>query len=269
MNDTAFGDPADRPRDLGGRVAVVTGASQGIGLAIAASLRWHGAHVVLVARKQAGLQQARDQLLATPGPGDIDIAVGNAGDEGHAELTMRSTVSRFGHVDVLVNNAATNPYFGPLLDIDASRAAKTVQVNQFGPLAWSRCAWHDGGMSTRGGSIVNVASIGALIVDPGTGYYNATKAALLAMTKQLAYELGPQVTVNAVAPGIVKTEFAREIWEAEEERLTTKLPLRRLGTPEDIAEAVLFLVGPGARWITGHTLIVDGGAMCIPTWGES
>jgi NAD(P)-dependent dehydrogenase (short-subunit alcohol dehydrogenase family) len=249
---------------LAGRVALVTGGSRGIGLGIATLFREQGAHLVLAARKQAGLDDARRALLAREAPGGVHVVVANAGEPEHAERAVGEAVERFGGpVDVLVNNAATNPYLGPLADIDLPRAEKTAKVNQFGMLAWIHAALR-AGMAERGGVVVNTASVGGLLVDPGIGFYNATKAAMIHMTRQLAYELGPAVRVNAIAPGVIRTELARAVWEAREPVLTRTLPMRRLGTVEDVAQAALFLASDASSWITGHTLVIDGGALCLP-----
>src|SRR5205823_4594609 len=137
-----------------------------------------------------------------------------------------------------------------------------VRVNQYGMLAWTRYAWH-AWMAEHGGVVINMASVGGLIVDPEIGYYNATKAAMLLMTRQLAYELGPKVRVNAIAPGVIKTELARAVWEARESVLTAQLPLRRLGTTEDVANAALFLASDASSWMTGQAVGLDGGAAAL------
>ena len=186
----------------------------------------------------------------------------NAGDPEQADACVAATVERFGTVDILVNNAATNPYYGPIVDITPALADKTVRVNQTGYLEWVQAAWR-AGMSERGGVVLNLASIGGLSVEGGIGWYNVTKAAVIHLTSQLAGELGPGVRVNALAPGLVKTEFARALWEPGEEAIARRLPLRRLGVAEDIANAALFLCSDAASWITGHTLVIDGGALCI------
>ena len=164
--------------------------------------------------------------------------------------------------DSLVNNAATNPYFGPIIDIDQGRADKTVRVNQSGYLEWTQAAWR-AGMADHGGVVLNIASIGGLTVEGGIGWYNVTKAAVIHLTAQLAGELGPAVRVNAIAPGLVKTQLARALWEPGEEKIAQRLPSRRLGEPADIANAALFLCSDAASWITGETLVVDGGSLCI------
>ncbi len=248
---------------LAGKVALITGGSRGIGLGIATLFRAHGAHLVLAARKLPGLEQARAALLDRPAPGGVHVVVANAGEPEQAQAAVQATLDRFGPVDVLVNNAATNPYLGPLIDIDLPRAEKTARVNQFGMLAWIRAA-AGAGMTERGGVVVNIASVGGLLVDPGIGYYNATKAAMIHLTRQLAYELGPAIRVNAIAPGVIRTELARAVWEVREQVLTRTLPLRRLGTVEDVANAALFLGSAASSWITGHTLVIDGGALCLP-----
>jgi NAD(P)-dependent dehydrogenase (short-subunit alcohol dehydrogenase family) len=209
------------------------------------------------------LAEARAELLRAEGAGDVLDVVANAGEPEQAQRCVAETMVHFGRVDVLVNNAATNPYMGDLLDLDLPRAEKTVRVNQYGMIAWSRCVWRSW-MAEHGGTIINIASVGGLIVDPQIGYYNATKAAMLLMTRQLAYELGPKVRVNAIAPGVIKTELARAVWEAREQVLTAKLPLRRLGTVEDVANAALFLASDASSWMTGQALVLDGGATALP-----
>jgi NAD(P)-dependent dehydrogenase (short-subunit alcohol dehydrogenase family) len=255
---------------LEGKVALVTGASRGIGQAIAASLASAGAQVMISSRKAEALAESKEAIEASTGhrAGAVAWHVANAGDPEQAEACVAATVERFGSVDVLVNNAATNPYYGPVIELDTARAEKTVRVNQTGYLEWAQAAWR-AGMSERGGVILNLASIGGLSVEGGIGWYNVTKAAVIHLTSQLAGELGPKVRVNALAPGLVKTEFARALWESGEESIARRLPLRRLGEPEDIANAALFLCSDAASWITGHTLVIDGGALCMATGGLS
>ena len=237
------------------KIALVTGASKGIGRAIAAELVASGASVMLSSRKAEALEAACADI-----GGDTAWFAANAGDPNDAAACVAATLERFGRIDVLVNNAATNPYGGPTLGIDLARFDKTVQVNWRGPLVWSQEVWSQW-MSEHGGVILNVASIGALAVEPTIGIYNGTKAALVHLTKQLAAELSPGVRVNAVLPGLVKTDMAKALWERGEEAIAARVPLRRLGVAEDIAKASAFLCSDDASWITGTTLVVDGGML--------
>jgi NAD(P)-dependent dehydrogenase (short-subunit alcohol dehydrogenase family) len=178
-------------------------------------------------------------------------------------------VARFGRLDILVNNAGTNPYFGPMIDIDVVRAQKTFEVNQLSVVMWTAAAVR-AGLGRNGaasGSVINVASIGGLGVEPGIGWYNVTKAAVLHITRQLAYELSPDIRVNALAPGLVKTKLAQALWETGEERIAAHIPLRRLGLPDDIATAALFLASDASSWMTGQTMVIDGGTTKQPTGG--
>jgi NAD(P)-dependent dehydrogenase (short-subunit alcohol dehydrogenase family) len=147
---------------------------------------------------------------------------------------------------------------GPLTGLDEGRAEKTHRVNQWGPILWTQLAVQAG--MGEGGSIINIASTGGLGVTPGIAYYSGTKAALINLTKQLAAELAPKIRVNALAPGLVKTDFARALWEKNEAAIAKTMPLQRLGEPEDIAHAALFLASDAASWMTGQTIVIDGGA---------
>ena len=159
---------------------------------------------------------------------------------------------------MLVNNTGVNPVFGPIIDVDPAAAAKILAVNVLAPLAWTRLA-RDAWMGEHGGSVVNVASIAGVRTSPGIGMYGVSKAALIRLTMELAGELGPGIRVNAVAPAVVKTKFASMLYEGREEQVSAAYPLKRLGLPEDIAGAVAFLLSDQASWITGQTLILDGG----------
>jgi len=249
---------------LDGKVALVTGGSRGIGFAIASRLVEAGADVMITSRKADALAAA-SLTLADSGQ-RVEWMTAHVGDPGNASECVKETIRRLGSVDILVNNAATNPYFGNIMDIDERMATKTVEVNQQGVLMWSKFAWH-GWMKENGGCILNIASVGGLEVEPAIGWYNVTKAAVIHLTRQLAGELGPLVRVNALAPGLVKTEFARALWEPAEEVISRRLPLRRLGEPADIANAALFLCSDAASWITGQTLVIDGGALSMPSGG--
>jgi NAD(P)-dependent dehydrogenase (short-subunit alcohol dehydrogenase family) len=238
-----------------GKVALITGSSRGIGLAIGAELAVSGARVMLSSRKPEALEAAAAGI-----DGEVAWYAANAGEPDQARACIDATMEQFGAVDILVNNAATNPYMGPTIDIDLPRLDKTIAVNWRAPLVWSQLAWQ-ASMRERGGAILNVSSVGAFSVETSIGAYNATKAALLHLTRTLAAELAPGVRVNAIAPGLVKTDMARALWEANEAAIAKILPMRRLGEPEDIARAAAFLCSDQASWITGTTTIVDGGAM--------
>lgn len=242
--------------NLDGKTALVTGASKGIGLGIARALADAGASVMISSRKQDALDEAAKTIDSDA----VGTFAANAGEPEQAEACVAATVERFGAIDVLVNNAATNPHMGPVIDVDLSRYDKTFRVNVRGPLVWSQAAWR-AGMQEHGGSIINISSIGGIRHDSGIGVYNITKAALLHMTRILAGELGPKVRVNAIAPGLVKTDFARALWEPAEDLVAATMPLNRLGEPEDIAGAAVFLASDLSSWITGETLVVDGGAL--------
>ena len=237
------------------RVAIVTGASRGIGLGIAAELVRQGARVCVTARGQ----EALDAAVAELGGPDVAIAVpGKSDDAGHQAEAVARTIEAFGSLDMLVNNTGINPVYGPIADVDPVAAAKILAVNVLAPLAWTRRA-RDAWMGEHGGSIVNVASVAGLRPSPGIGMYGVSKAALIRLTTELAVELGPRIRVNAVAPAIVKTKFATVLYEGREEQVAAAYPLKRLGVPEDIAGAVAFLLSDQASWITGQTLVLDGG----------
>jgi len=240
---------------LDGKVALVTGASRGIGRAVATAMAASGAKVMLSSRKREALEEAVEDV-----PGDADIFVAHAGRPQDAEACVAATIERFGGLDILVNNAATNPYLGPITGITTAQFDKTVEVNWRGPLVWTQCAWR-AAMAEGGGVICNIASIGGMTVEPSIGVYNGTKAALLHLTRQLAAELSPGVRVNAIAPGLVKTDMARALWEPNEAAMRAAVPLGRLGEPQDVAAAAVFLCSDAASWITGATLVVDGGML--------
>ena len=241
--------------DLSGRTAIVTGASRGIGLAIAGALVAAGANVVVPSRHQ----EAADEAARALGPRASGCAA-HAVDADAAKACVASTLERFGSLDILVNNAGTNAAYGPVVDQDHGRFAKTFDVNLWAPMLWTSLAWH-GWMKDHGGNVVNTASAAGMIVSPDLGLYGASKAALIHVTKQLALELGPRVRVNAIAPGVVRTRLAEALWKDNEAAVAADTPLGRIGEPEDIGAAVAFLASDGASWITGETLLIDGGQM--------
>lgn len=240
---------------IDGKVALVTGASRGIGEAIAAEMLASGAAgVTITSRREENITAAADRL-----DDDRVLALAARADsEADATSGVTKTLERFGRLDILVNNAGTNPAAGALASVDLGAVGKTWEVNQLGPLLWSRAAWAQA-MGDHGGAIVNVASVGGMRVGPLIGAYNISKAAVIHMTYQLANEMAPNVRVNAVAPSVVRTRLAAALWEGVEEHTANAHPLKRIGEPHDIANAVMFLVSDAASWITGVVLPVDGG----------
>jgi NAD(P)-dependent dehydrogenase (short-subunit alcohol dehydrogenase family) len=240
---------------LSERVAIVTGASRGIGLGIAAELVRQGAKVCITARNPGPLSAAAAGL----GGPDVAIAVPGKSDDGdHQAEAVATAIKAFGRLDMLVNNTGINPVYGPITATDPGAAAKILAVNVLAPLAWTTRA-RDAWMGEHGGSVVNVASIAGLKASPGIGMYGVSKAALIRLTTELAVELGPRIRVNAVAPAVVKTRFATALYEGREEEVSAAYPLKRLGVPDDVAGAVAFLLSDEASWITGQTLVIDGG----------
>lgn len=239
-----------------GKVALVTGGSRGIGESVAKELLASGASgVVITGRKQPGLDEAVGRI---DGGERLMTFAGGADHADQVEAAVRATIDRFGSCDILVNNAGTNPIAGNIIDVDMGAVDKVWAVNQRGALLFAREVW-DQWMRDHGGVIVNMASVGGLEPGPLLGAYNVSKAALIFLTRQLAYEMAPGVRVNAVAPGIVKTRFSRLLWEMNEQGAAALHPLGRLGEVEDVASAVVFLASDAASWITGVTLPVDGG----------
>ena len=238
---------------LRGKTAIVTGASRGIGKAIAKSFVDAGAQVMLTSRKLDALQAAAKEM-----DGETDVFAANAGEIDQAKACIDATMERFGKIDILVNNAATNPYYGETLGVDSARFDKTFQVNLKGPLFWSQAVWN-ASMQNKPGVILNIASVGGLRAEQGLGVYNFTKAAVIHLTSQLACELG-KTRVVGIAPGLVKTLFASVLIENVGYKLASALPTKRLGEPQDIANLALFLCSDLASWITGETYVIDGGA---------
>ena len=245
--------------DLDGRVALVTGASRGIGSAIANALAEQGALVVLSSRKQADLDDEAERINTKFPERAVGIAA-HAGRPEDLERLVNEVMRRFSRVDILVNNAATNPYFGPVLDAELSAWDKTFEVNLRGIFILTKLV-HAASMEKYGGAIVNVSSIGGIRPGLGLGVYNITKAGVIMLTRQLARELGGKVRVNAVAPGLVKTRFAEALWgnEAILERVISSNPMGRIGLPDEIAGAVVFLVSDAASYVNGEVLVIDGG----------
>ncbi|GAB77220.1 3-oxoacyl-[acyl-carrier protein] reductase [Austwickia chelonae] len=242
-------------RRFSDRVALVTGASRGIGLAIAHRLVNEGAKVCLTARGQEQLEIAIHEL---GGPEHALGVAGRADDPDHHQHTVDTILDRWGRLDHLVNNAGINPAYGPLTQLDPRAARKLLDVNILGTLGWIQHT-HRCWMAEHGGSIVNIASIAGIRPAPGIAMYGASKSAVIHLTEEFALELAPTTRVNAVAPGVVKTHFAEALYRDKEEHLSAHYPLGRLGEPRDISGAVAFLLSDDATWITGHTIVIDGG----------
>ncbi|MBS1265492.1 MAG: 3-oxoacyl-[acyl-carrier-protein] reductase FabG [Acidimicrobiaceae bacterium] len=243
-----------------GRVAVVTGGSRGIGRSIAGTLAAAGAKVMITSRKADACEAAVAELSEETG-GDLAYVAGNVGLSEDAERVVEATLSTFGAVDILVNNAATNPYAGPVIDADIPRWEKTFQVNVTAPLVWTQLCWNSW-MKEHGGEVINISSVGAFATSPILGTYDITKLALVQLTRQLAAEMSPGVRVNAVCPGLIRTDFARALWdEGRGDQVAQAYPLKRLGEPEDIANAALYLASEASGWMTGQALVVDGGGL--------
>ncbi|UPK76381.1 SDR family oxidoreductase [Nocardioidaceae bacterium SCSIO 66511] len=238
-----------------GRVALVTGASRGIGLAIAHRLVDEGARVCITARKPGPLAEAVESL------GGADHAMGIAGkadDPTHQQQVVEEVVATYGRLDHLVNNTGINPAYGPMIDVDLGAVAKIFQVNVVAALAWTQRAYAVW-MREHGGSVVNVASVAGIKPAPGMGAYGASKRALMHVTEELGLELAPRVRVNSVAPAVVKTDFAKLLYEGKETDVVDGYPMGRLGAPTDIASAVAFLLSDEASWVTGQNIVLDGG----------
>jgi NAD(P)-dependent dehydrogenase (short-subunit alcohol dehydrogenase family) len=253
--------PSGSRFDLDGRVALVTGGSRGIGSAIATALAEQGAQVVISSRKQADLDQEAERINAQYADRATAIAA-HAGRPEDLERLVATVMERFSRIDILVNNAATNPSFGPTIEAELGAWDKTFEVNLRGVFVLTKLVYK-ASMETHGGSVVNVASVGGLRPGFGLGVYNVTKAGLIMLTRQLALEIGGKVRVNAVAPGLVKTRFAEALWGNEDilERVISSNPMGRIGLPDEIAGAVVFLASDAASYINGEVIVIDGGGV--------
>ncbi|MDQ0579618.1 SDR family oxidoreductase [Streptomyces rishiriensis] len=239
---------------LSGKVALVTGASRGIGYGVAEALVARGDRVCITGRGEDALKEAVEQLGA-----DRVIGVaGKAHDPAHQAAAVERTMEAFGRVDFLVNNAGTNPVFGPIADLDLDVARKVFETNVVSALGFAQRTWH-AWQKDNGGAIVNIASVAGLSASPFIGAYGVSKAAMINLTQQLAHEFAPRVRVNAIAPAVVKTKFAQALYEGREEEAAAAYPLARLGVPSDIGGTAAFLTSEQSDWITGQTLVVDGG----------
>jgi dehydrogenase/reductase SDR family member 4 len=244
---------------LNGRTALVTGGSRGIGRAIALAMAASGARVAVCSRHLDACAAVADEITSAGGE-----ALAVAGNVGHAEdvpVIVGAVMDRFRALDILVNNAATNPQFGPLVDAEDSAVDRIFEVNVQGPLRLTSAAVH-AWMGEHGGTIINIASVGGIHPEALIGAYNASKAALINLTRTLSRELGVKgIRVNAIAPGLVATDFARVLIETPSihDHIVGQTALKRHAEPDEIAGAAVFLASDAASYITGSTLVVDGG----------
>ncbi|MBT2413036.1 SDR family oxidoreductase [Streptomyces sp. ISL-12] len=240
--------------ELSGKVALVTGASRGIGYGVAEALVARGDRVCITGRNEDALKEAVEKLGA-----DRVIGVaGKAHDEAHQAVAVERVMDAFGRVDYLVNNAGTNPVFGPIADLDLNVARKVYETNVISALGFAQKTWH-AWQKENGGAIVNIASVAGIAPSPFIAAYGVSKAALINLTGQLAHEFAPKVRVNAIAPAVVKTKFAAALYEGREEEAAAGYPLGRLGVPSDVGGAAAFLTSEQSAWVTGQTLVLDGG----------
>ena len=244
---------------LNERVAIVTGGSRGLGSAIGEGLAEQGARVVLSSRKQQDLDREADRINQRFPDSAVAMAA-HAGREDDLGALVDQTMERFGRIDILVNNAGTNPYFGPLIDAEVGVWDKTFEVNLRGYFILTKLVYR-ACMEEHGGAVLNIASTGGLRPSIGLGVYDITKAGVVMLTRQLARELGGKVRVNCIAPGLFKTRFAEALWSNETilQRVVQSNPFGRIGKPEEIAGAAVFLVSDASSYVNGQVLVVDGG----------
>ena len=239
---------------LDGKTALVTGGSRGIGKAIAKSFVEAGAEVMITSRKAESCEETANEIGCV-------WEAGHVGKPEDAERIVGACMDKLGGVDILVNNAGTGPYNGPTIDCDLPRWNKTFEVNLTAPLVFSQLCWNSH-MKENGGVIINIASVGGFGTHPHIGVYDISKAALIHLTKQLGAELGPQVRVNALCPGLVKTDLSKFLWEGDKgDEVAELYPLKRLGEVEDLAAAACWLAADSGRWITGQAIVLDGGGL--------
>ena len=246
--------------DLSGKVAIITGASKGIGESMARFFAAHGAKVVISSRKQDALEEVAKSIREESGSEILPVAA-NAGDTVQLKNLLDKTIEAFGGVDILVNNAATNPVFGPSLDCDGDAFDKIMSVNVKAPFEFSKMV-HESMKSRGGGSIINISSVAALTPDPGLGMYSVSKASLNMLTKVLAKEWGPDgIRVNTICPGLIKTKFSQALWQNKDimKRFTKHMPIDRIGTVDEIGALALYLASDASSFTTGASITADGG----------
>jgi NAD(P)-dependent dehydrogenase (short-subunit alcohol dehydrogenase family) len=251
---------------LDGKVAIVTGGSRGIGEAIARSFAANGARVVVASRNIEGVTNVAESIGKEHGADRVLPLAAHTGKEEECARLVDAAVAHFGKVDVLVNNAGTNPYFGPLIGAETPAWDKTFEVNLKGYFWCARDVARRCIARGAPGAIVNVSSVTALVGSPLQGVYAMTKAAVVSMTKTLAIELAPsKIRVNAIAPGFVDTRLASAILKNEDllKHVVDRTPMRRYGLPDEIAGGALYLASDAASFLTGHTLVIDGGMTIV------
>ncbi|GAA1854783.1 SDR family oxidoreductase [Myceligenerans crystallogenes] len=260
-----------------GRVALITGGTRGIGLAIARRVVAEGGSVVVTGRDEAQLAASVAEL-----GGRASGVPGKVHDAAHRDAAIAHTIDRFGALHHLVNNAGINPAYGPLAELDPAAARKIFEVNVLAALEWARAAVAattvpprdtpppdnerpaDTPPPTTLRSVLNLASVAGTTASPDIAFYGVSKAALINLTQQLAHELAPAIRVNALAPAVIRTKLARALYEGREAEAAARYPLARLGEPDDVAGPAAFLLSDDAAWITGQTLLVDGGSSLHP-----
>lgn len=252
-------EESERMPRLEGKFAIVTGGSRGIGRAIAERLVDEGARVLITGRNQETL----DAAVAEFPNGSVIGVAGKADDAQHRRDVLDTAAREFGGLDILVCNAGINPLYGPLIDLDLDGARKVFEVNVLATLAWVQDSVKDEDLRfrERNGNVVILSSVTGQVPSEGIGWYGVSKAANAHLARTLGVELGPEIRVNAVAPAVVKTRFARALYEGKEAEVAADYPLGRLGTPEDVAAAVAFLASEDASWITSHVITLDGGLL--------
>ena len=248
--------------DLTGKVAVITGSSRGIGKAIAERMAQHGAKVTISSRKAGPCEEVAGAINAEHGEGTAIAVPANISSKEDLQRLVDETRKAFGKIDIVVCNAASNPYFGPMSGISDDQFRKILENNVIAN-NWLISMVTPEMEARRDGAIIIVSSIGGLRGNVVIGAYNISKAADFQLARNLAHELGPHnIRVNCIAPGLIKTDFARALWENPEilKRSTEGVPLRRIGDPDEIAGAAVFLASPAGTFMTGQAVVVDGGA---------
>ncbi|MBD3009676.1 MULTISPECIES: SDR family oxidoreductase [unclassified Streptomyces] len=239
-----------------GKAALITGASRGIGYAIAEAMVARGDKVCITGRNEDALKEAVERL----GADRAVYVAGKAHDQAHQAAAVERAMEAFGRVDHLVNNAGTNPVYSPIADLDLDVIRKVFETNVVSALGFAQRTWK-AWQRENGGTIVNIASLAGMSSSPFIAAYGVSKAAMINLTVQLAQEFAPRVRVNAISPAVVKTKFATALYEGREEEAAAAYPLKRLGVPEDIGGAAAFLTSDQSAWVTGQTLVVDGGIL--------